>query len=65
MRNVSFNKGQVVKYLAWTFGLAWAIQFAVAPLYRTNQALWARGWRAGGSRTWAGSRRSGKTSGPF
>ena len=39
MRNVSFNKGQVVKYLAWTFGLAWAIQFAVAPLYRTNQAL--------------------------
>ncbi len=39
MRNVSFNKGQVAKYLVWTFGLAWAVQFAAAPLYRANPGL--------------------------
>ena len=36
MRNAEFNKGQVVKYLVWTFGLAYAVQFATANLYRTN-----------------------------
>ncbi len=39
MRDVEFNKGQVVKYLAWTFGLAYAVQFATARLYQTNRAL--------------------------
>lgn len=38
MRDADFDKGQVVKYLAWTFGLAWAVQFAAAPLYRANRA---------------------------
>ena len=36
MREVEFNKKQVLKYLAWTFGLAYAVQFATADLYRTN-----------------------------
>lgn len=39
MREVEFNKGQVVKYLAWTFGLAYAVQFGVARLYQTNRVL--------------------------
>ena len=39
MRDADFDKGQVVKYLAWTFGLAWAVQFAAAPLYRSNRAI--------------------------
>ena len=39
MRDVEFNKGQVVKYLAWTFGLAYAVQFTTARLYQTNRAL--------------------------
>ena len=39
MRNAAYNKGQVIKYLAWTLGLAWAIQFAAAPLYRTHRVL--------------------------
>ena len=39
MRNAAYNKGQVIKYLAWTFGLAWAVQFAAAPLYRTHRIL--------------------------
>ena len=33
MRETEFNKTQVVKYLAWTFGLAYAIQFGAAYLY--------------------------------
>ena len=39
MRNAGFNKGQVVRYLAWTFGLAYAVQFATARLYQTNRML--------------------------
>ena len=39
MRNAAYNKGQVIKYLAWTLGLAWAVQFAAAPLYRTHRVL--------------------------
>ena len=39
MRNAAYNKGQVIKYLAWTLGLAWAVQFAAAPLYRTHRIL--------------------------
>ena len=27
MRNKEFNKTQVVKYMIWTFGLAYVIQF--------------------------------------
>ena len=30
MRNPEFNKTQVVKYLAWTFGLAYAVQLVAA-----------------------------------
>lgn len=33
MRNVTFNKTQVIKYLLWTFGLAYAVQFGAAYLY--------------------------------
>ena len=33
MRETEFNKTQVIKYLAWTFGLAYAIQFGAAYLY--------------------------------
>ena len=33
MRNAEFNRKQVVKYLAWTFGLAYVIQFGAAYLY--------------------------------
>lgn len=39
MRDVEYNRGRVLKYLAWTFAIAWALQFAAAPLYRTNRAL--------------------------
>ena len=39
MREVTFDRGRVLKYLAWTFGLAWAAQFAAAPLYRSNRML--------------------------
>ena len=33
MRETEFNKKQVAKYLAWTFGIAYAIQFGVTFLY--------------------------------
>lgn len=39
MRSADFNKSQVIKYLAWTFSLAYAVQFATARLYQTNRAL--------------------------
>ena len=33
MRDVEFNKTQVVKYLVWTFVLAYAVQFGAAQVY--------------------------------
>ena len=37
MRDVEFNKSQVVKYLVWTFALAYILQICVAPLYNMNR----------------------------
>ena len=37
MRDREFNKKQVVKYLVWTFALAYIIQFCAAPLYKSNR----------------------------
>lgn len=39
MREVEFNKSQLVKYLAWTFGLAYAIQFGVAQLCNSGNVM--------------------------
>ena len=40
MRKVEFNRSQVVKYLIWTFAIAWAIQACVAVLYnKGNSAI--------------------------
>ena len=39
MRDVEYNRGRVLKYLAWPVAIAWALQFAAAPLYRANRAL--------------------------
>jgi membrane protease YdiL (CAAX protease family) len=36
MRTVEFNKPQVIKYLAYTFGIAYIIQVGVAMLYRNG-----------------------------
>ena len=36
MRTVEFNKSHVVKYMLWTFGLAYGIQIGVAVLYQTG-----------------------------
>ena len=36
MRNGEFNKKQVIKYLIWTFAIAYIIQFAVAPVYNNG-----------------------------
>ena len=37
MRNTEFSGKQVVKYLAWTFGLAYLIQFGAGLLYEQNR----------------------------
>ena len=37
MRKAEYNKTQVVKYLIWTFVLAYAVQFAAAPVYSRNR----------------------------
>lgn len=37
MRKTKFNKKQVVKYLLWTFGMAYLIQFGAAFLYERNR----------------------------
>ena len=39
MNNVSFNKKETIKYLAWTFLIAWVMQVAVAVLYRNGIAI--------------------------
>ena len=36
MNDVVFNKKGTVRYLAWTFGIAWAMQVVVAVLYRSG-----------------------------
>ena len=33
MRNAEYDKAQVIRYLAWTFGIAYAIQFGAAYIY--------------------------------
>ena len=38
MRTVEFDKSQVVKYLAWTFGLGYLIQVGVSMLYQSGRA---------------------------
>ena len=39
MNNVSFNKKGTIKYLAWTFLIAWVMQVAGAVLYRNGIAI--------------------------
>ena len=39
MCDVEFNRTQVVKYLAWTFGLAYAIQVGVWALFSSGNAI--------------------------
>ncbi len=39
MNNVSFNKKGTIKYLAWTFLIAWVMQAVVAVLYRNGVAI--------------------------
>ena len=36
MRTAEFNRSQVIKYLAWTFGIAYVIQIGVGLLYRSG-----------------------------
>ena len=39
MNNVSFNKKGTIKYLAWTFLIAWVMQVIAAVLYRNGVAI--------------------------
>lgn len=39
MNNVSFNKKGTIKYLAWTFLIAWLMQVVTAVLYRNGMAI--------------------------
>ena len=39
MNNVSFNKKGTIKYLAWTFLIAWVMQVVVTVLYRNGIAI--------------------------
>lgn len=39
MKNTEFNRSQVVKYLVWTFGLAYIIQVGVGVLYKSGNAM--------------------------
>ena len=39
MNNVTFNKKGTIKYLAWTFLIAWVMQVVVAVLYRNGIAI--------------------------
>ena len=39
MTKVEYNKKQVVKYLVWTFALAYVVQICAAPLYRSNRPI--------------------------
>ncbi len=42
MRDVEYNKPRVVKYLAWTFALAYVIQFGAAYLYNNANTMIAQ-----------------------
>ena len=37
MNNVTFNKKSTVKYLIWTFLIAWIVQIVVAVLYQNGR----------------------------
>ena len=37
MPDRKFNKKQVIRYLLWTFAVAYIIQFLSAPLYSLNR----------------------------
>ena len=39
MNNAAFNKKGTIKYLVWTFLIAWIMQAAVAVLYRNGLAM--------------------------
>jgi len=39
MRNMTFNKSQVMKYLIWTFALAYIMQAGVGLLYKSGNAM--------------------------
>ena len=40
MRKAEFDKARVIKYLVWTFGLAYLVQFGAAPLFNgTNRTI--------------------------
>lgn len=38
MDNMAFDKKGTIKYLVWTFGMAWILQIIVAVLYKNNLA---------------------------
>lgn len=40
MRNAGYDRTRVIRYLIWTFALAWAIQAVVALLYKSGGMLW-------------------------
>ncbi|MCH5352782.1 MAG: CPBP family intramembrane metalloprotease [Acutalibacter sp.] len=42
MNNAVFNKKGTIKYLLWTFLIAWAIQVAVSVLYRNGLAVFGQ-----------------------
>ena len=42
MNNAAFNKKGTIKYLVWTFLIAWIMQAAVALLYRNGQSIIGR-----------------------
>ena len=42
MNNVAFNKKRTLKYLIWTFLIAWIMQVAVAVLYRSGLAVFGQ-----------------------
>lgn len=40
MRSTGYDRSRVVRYLIWTFALAWSMQAAVAILYRRGSTAW-------------------------
>ena len=39
MRDIEYSRSQVARYLAWTFGLAYLVQFGAAYLYNTGKTV--------------------------
>ena len=39
MRNFEYDKSRMVRYLAWTFGLAYLIQAGVGLLYKNGNQI--------------------------